>query len=118
MESTQPEDKVLNSKVLDLDGPKEGETEKEAYRRRLMNSFKSGVNVETQRLAEEKAARQKDQKEATSDLPNIGEIRVFNKVDPKDLKPNPFKNSAENSLGADETEGERRSDYDPLKNSK
>lgn len=50
---------VPSSKRLILEDPKEGETEQEAYRRRLMNSFKTGANIETQKLEEEQEARRR-----------------------------------------------------------
>jgi hypothetical protein len=49
---------------LDINPPVEGETEVEAYRRRLMNSFKSGKNIETQKLEENAEARKKEQEKA------------------------------------------------------
>jgi hypothetical protein len=44
-----------------------------------------------------------------------GKIKVKYEIDPQDLRPSPLSRSAEDALGEDETGGEKRTDYDPLK---
>lgn len=115
----QPEIRIPISKKLELDPPREGETEKEKERRLLMNSFKSGMNIALLRQIEEADAREKalkEEKEREEAQVAESKIRVMGArtVSQEDLRPDPFHTPTEDVVANPGNDGgfEKRTDFD------